>query len=244
MPTLLPKISLPTPAAPLRGSAPQTSDEWTLVTVLARHIGSAERLGLARHCKRASDVVLTLVALILLSPLLIGVALAVALTSQGPVLFAQTRVGKGGRLFKFYKFRSMVVNAEDLKIALAGQNEKDGPIFKMAHDPRVTRLGRTLRKYSLDELPQLINVLRGDMSLVGPRPPVPSEVVRYETWQLRRLSVTPGLTCIWQTSGRSRVSFEDWMRMDLDYIDSWSLTLDAKLILKTFATVIAADGAY
>jgi lipopolysaccharide/colanic/teichoic acid biosynthesis glycosyltransferase len=165
-------------------------------------------------------------------------------TSQGPVFFAQTRVGKGGKTFKLFKFRTMVVNAEELKLQLLSQNETDGPVFKMQRDPRVTVLGRLLRRYSLDELPQLLNILQGDMSVVGPRPPVPKEVEQYEPWQRRRLSVTPGLTCIWQTSGRSNIGFEEWMRMDLAYIDQWSLSLDVKLILKTFKVVVQADGAY
>lgn len=229
---------------PLGGLAPETPDERRLVFSLARDIDVVERRSLAGVMKRAADVLLAGGALFALAPMLIVAALAVRFTSQGPILFAQTRVGRGGRLFRFYKFRSMVVNAEELKAELAAQNEHAGPIFKMKRDPRITRVGRFLRKYSVDELPQLLNVIRGDMSIVGPRPPVPSEVVKYESWQLRRLSVTPGLTCIWQTSGRSRVTFEEWMRMDLEYIDTWSLGLDAKLVLKTFRTVLLADGAY
>lgn len=194
--------------------------------------------------KRLVDVIAASIALIIFSPLLLLIILAIKLTSRGPIFFSQTRVGLGGRTFKLYKFRSMIVNADEMKDSLEKNNEKDGPIFKMKHDPRITPVGRFLRKYSLDELPQLLNVLKNDMSLVGPRPPVPREVVQYEDWQLRRLSVQPGLTCIWQTSGRSKLTFEEWMRMDLQYIDHWNLSLDMKLILKTVKVVITADGAY
>ncbi len=194
--------------------------------------------------KRMLDVLLAAVALICLSPLLLLITIAIKTTSRGPIFFTQTRVGLGGRTFKLYKFRSMVVNADSLKDSLEKQNEKDGPIFKMKHDPRITPVGRFIRKYSLDELPQLINILKNDMSLVGPRPPVPREVVQYKEWQLRRLSVQPGLTCIWQTSGRSKLTFDEWMRMDLQYIDDWNLRLDFKLIVKTVKVVITADGAY
>jgi lipopolysaccharide/colanic/teichoic acid biosynthesis glycosyltransferase len=141
------------------------------------------------------------------------------------------------------KFRSMVVNAEELKAKLAAENEQSGPVFKMKHDPRVTWIGRFIRKYSIDELPQLLNVLRGDMSLVGPRPPVPSEVAKYEAWQLRRLSVQPGLTCIWQVSGRNQISFEDWMYLDMQYIDHWSLSQDFNLLFRTVPVVITGRGA-
>jgi lipopolysaccharide/colanic/teichoic acid biosynthesis glycosyltransferase len=141
------------------------------------------------------------------------------------------------------KFRTMVENAEALKAQLASVNEMDGPVFKMKKDPRITPIGRFLRKFSIDELPQLINVLRGDMSVVGPRPPVPSEVARYEPWQRRRLSVRPGLTCIWQVSGRNEISFEQWMYMDLQYIDNWSFLKDVGLILKTLPVVVTGRGA-
>jgi lipopolysaccharide/colanic/teichoic acid biosynthesis glycosyltransferase len=141
------------------------------------------------------------------------------------------------------KFRSMVVNAEELKAKLAAQNEQGGPVFKMKRDPRVTKVGRFIRKFSVDELPQLVNVLRGEMSIVGPRPPVPSEVAKYEAWQRRRLSVRPGLTCVWQVSGRNQISFEEWMLLDMRYIDNWSLSQDIQLILKTFPVVFTGRGA-
>lgn len=193
--------------------------------------------------KRMFDIVTSALALWALSPLLLGVAALIKLTSKGPVLFRQTRVGLNGRPFHMLKFRTMVVNAEALKASLAAQNEMDGPVFKMKHDPRITPLGRFLRKFSIDELPQLVNVLRGDMSVVGPRPPVPNEVAKYEAWQRRRLSVRPGLTCIWQVSGRNQISFEQWMYMDMQYIDHWSFSKDIQLILKTVPVVLTGHGA-
>jgi lipopolysaccharide/colanic/teichoic acid biosynthesis glycosyltransferase len=148
-----------------------------------------------------------------------------------------------GRTFNMLKFRSMVTDAEQLKATLASLNEQSGPVFKMRKDPRVTRVGRFIRRYSIDELPQLINVLRGDMSVVGPRPPVPDEVLKYEPWQRRRLSVRPGLTCIWQVSGRNQISFEQWMYLDMQYIDHWSLARDFHLIFRTVPVVISGRGA-
>jgi exopolysaccharide biosynthesis polyprenyl glycosylphosphotransferase len=193
--------------------------------------------------KRLFDIVASGAALAFLSPLLIATVVAVKLTSRGPILFRQERAGLHGRAFKMLKFRSMVVNAEELKARLMAQNEMSGPVFKMKHDPRITRVGRFIRKYSIDELPQLINVLRGDMSIVGPRPPIPSEVAKYEAWQRRRLSVRPGLTCVWQVSGRNQISFEDWMLLDMRYIDHWSLAQDFNLILKTVPVVLTGRGA-
>ena len=193
--------------------------------------------------KRCVDFVASFVALLLLSPLLLVVAALIKLTSRGPVFFPQERVGQFGRPFKMLKFRSMVVNAEALKAALAAQNEQTGPVFKMQHDPRVTKVGRFIRKFSIDELPQLFNVLRGQMSIVGPRPPIPSEVAHYQAWQRRRLSVPPGLTCIWQVSGRNQISFEDWMYLDMQYIDNWSLKEDLRLIAKTVPVVVTGRGA-
>ena len=193
--------------------------------------------------KRLFDIVSSAVALWLLLPLLVGVALLIKLTSRGPVFFKQTRVGLHGKPFNMLKFRSMVVNAEELKAKLEAQNEQTGPVFKMKNDPRITGIGRFIRKYSIDELPQLINVLRGDMSVVGPRPPLPTEVAKYEPWQRRRLSVRPGLTCIWQVSGRNQISFEEWMYLDMQYIDHWSLKNDLNLILKTVPVVLTGRGA-
>ncbi|XXF78063.1 sugar transferase [Myxococcaceae bacterium GXIMD 01537] len=193
--------------------------------------------------KRLFDIAVSAVALWMLLPLFGVVALAIKLTSRGPILFKQLRVGQHGRPFHMMKFRSMVVNAEELKEKLAAQNEQTGPVFKMKHDPRVTWVGRFIRKFSIDELPQFINVLRGEMSIVGPRPPVPGEVARYETWQRRRLSVRPGLTCIWQVSGRNQISFEEWMYLDMQYIDHWSLKDDLHLLLRTVPVVITGKGA-
>jgi exopolysaccharide biosynthesis polyprenyl glycosylphosphotransferase len=195
--------------------------------------------------KRAMDVAVSLIALLIAAPLFVlPAALLVRLTSPGPVVFRQKRVGRNGRLFTLYKLRTMVEDAESLKESLEDRNEVDGHAFKIRKDPRVTPVGRVLRKLSIDELPQLWNVLRGDMSLVGPRPPLPGEVARYERWQRRRLSMRPGITCIWQVSGRSDVAFNRWMEMDLEYIDNWSLGLDLKILLKTIPSVFTARGAH
>lgn len=175
-------------------------------------------------------------------PVFLVSALAIKVESRGPVMFRQTRLGLNGKPFKLYKFRTMTIDAEDRKEDLLNNNEMSGPVFKMKSDPRVTRIGRFLRKFSIDELPQFINVLKGEMSLVGPRPPLPEEVRRFEAWQHRKLSVKPGLTCLWQVNGRNDIDFEEWMRMDLRYIDSWSLWLDAKIIAKTFPTVVKGSG--
>jgi exopolysaccharide biosynthesis polyprenyl glycosylphosphotransferase len=194
--------------------------------------------------KRTLDTVLGLGFLIVLSPLLLFVALLVKLSSGGPVLYRQTRCGLGGRRFTVYKFRSMVEGAEEMRSQIAHLNEVDGPVFKIAEDPRCTPVGRWLRRTSLDELPQLWNVLRGDMSFVGPRPPVPEEVEKYEPWQRRRLRMRPGLTCLWALEGRSRLNFERWMQLDLSYIDGWSLWLDAKIFVRTIPHVLFGRGAW
>jgi lipopolysaccharide/colanic/teichoic acid biosynthesis glycosyltransferase len=193
--------------------------------------------------KRAIDLVGAVTALVILSPLLLVAAAAIKLTSPGPVFFTQMRGGLGGRPFKIYKFRTMCVDAEQQKKALRKFSEQNGPAFKMKNDPRITRLGAFLRKTSIDELPQLINVVLGDMSLVGPRPLPCDESDRCLPWQQRRLDVTPGLTCIWQVEGRSRVSFDDWARMDVRYIQSRSLVKDAKLIAQTLPAVVLRKGA-
>jgi exopolysaccharide biosynthesis polyprenyl glycosylphosphotransferase len=193
--------------------------------------------------KRAMDVAGATLALLLASPMLLLVALAIKLEDGGPIFFVQQRSGLYGRVFPMLKFRSMCVDAEKRKAALERLNEMSGPVFKMAEDPRITRVGRFIRRTSLDEFPQFWNVLRGEMSLVGPRPPLPSEVDRYARWQMRRLSMKPGITCIWQVSGRNNVDFDTWMRLDLQYIDSWSLFLDVKLLLRTIPAVISGSGA-
>jgi len=192
--------------------------------------------------KALVDRVVAICGLLLLAPLFAILALIIKLNSPGPVFFRQQRSGLNGRTFTLLKFRTMVANAEELKARLTGQNEMDGPVFKMKDDPRITSIGRMLRKTSLDELPQLINILRGDMSLVGPRPPLPAEVKDYHPWQRRRLSMKPGLTCIWQVSGRNNISFEKWMKMDLEYIDHWSLALDVKLLFRTVPAVMTGSG--
>jgi exopolysaccharide biosynthesis polyprenyl glycosylphosphotransferase len=193
--------------------------------------------------KRAIDVTLASIALVVLSPLLLGVALAIKLTSRGPVFFHQLRVGLRGRYFQMIKFRSMVVDAEARMAALVAQNEQTGPVFKMARDPRITTIGRIIRKYSIDELPQLFNILRGDMSIVGPRPPVPSEVAHYLPWQRRRLSVRPGLTCHWQVQGRNQIGFDEWMYLDMQYVDHSSLRTDLRLVAQTIPVVVTGQGA-
>ncbi len=194
--------------------------------------------------KRALDVVGALVGLVVGAPLLLLVALCIKLESRGPVLYRSKRVGRGGRVFTFYKLRSMVDGADRSRHHLSHLNETDGPVFKIARDPRVTRIGRFLRTTSIDEMPQLINVLRGDMSLVGPRPPLAEEVAQYEPWQLRRLDVRPGLTCLWQISGRSRIGFQEWMRLDLEYIRMQSFGLDLKILVRTIPAVLSREGAY
>jgi exopolysaccharide biosynthesis polyprenyl glycosylphosphotransferase len=193
--------------------------------------------------RRCADVVLASLLLVLLSPVFLVIALLIRLTSHGPVLFRQTRCGLHGRSFVFLKFRSMQLDAEALKSTLAAFNEMDGPAFKMTNDPRVTPMGRFLRRTSLDELPQLWNILKGDMSFVGPRPAVIEEVRQYEPWQRRRLSMKPGLTCLWQVSGRNELTFDEWMRLDLEYIDNWSLWLDLKIALLTIPAVVRGRGA-
>jgi lipopolysaccharide/colanic/teichoic acid biosynthesis glycosyltransferase len=194
--------------------------------------------------KRAIDLTGALLGLALLAPLILIIAGAVKLSSPGPIIFRQRRSGRGGKPFWMYKFRTMVADAEVRKKALLAQSEQDGPAFKIKNDPRVTRLGRVLRKTSLDELPQLWNVLKGDMSLVGPRPLPCAEADACEGWQRRRLDVTPGITCIWQVRGRSAVSFADWVRMDVQYIRSQSLQQDLKLLLLTVPAVLLRRGAH
>ena len=193
--------------------------------------------------KRIFDIVLSAASLVFLAIPMAALACAIKLTSKGPAIFEQTRCGLNGRAFKFYKFRSMVENAEALRAGIEHLNEKDGPAFKIADDPRLTVLGRFLRRYSIDEWPQFWNVLRGDMSFVGPRPAVPSEVERYEVWQRRRLRMRPGLTCLWAVRGRDKLDFATWMRMDLEYIDNWSLSLDMKILLQSIPRVLGGRGA-
>jgi lipopolysaccharide/colanic/teichoic acid biosynthesis glycosyltransferase len=193
--------------------------------------------------KRLMDVLGAGVLLILLSPLMIGAAIMVRLSSPGPIIFRQKRAGLGGKPFWFYKFRTMYIDAEQRKQELMHLNEAQGPVFKIANDPRVTPIGRNLRRMSIDELPQLWNVLKGDMSLVGPRPPTMDEIDKYTPWQRRRLEVQGGLTCIWQVSGRCLIPFEEWMRMDLRYSRKISPINDLSLLFKTVGAVLSRRGA-
>jgi lipopolysaccharide/colanic/teichoic acid biosynthesis glycosyltransferase len=196
-------------------------------------------------CKRAFDVVGSAAGLLILSPLLLLLSLLIWLQSGWPVLFSWNVVGLRGRPFTGFKFRTMVRDAEQMEASLAAHNEMSGPAFKMRSDPRVTRMGRVLRRYSLDELPQLWSVLVGDMSLVGPRPPRLDEYARFAPWHRRRLAVTPGITCLWQVSGRADINdFDDWVRLDIAYIDSWSLLLDFTILFRTIGAVVRGKGAY
>jgi len=193
--------------------------------------------------KRGLDVGVAALVLLLGLPAVGAIAFLIKLTSGGSVLFRQTRCGLNGRFFTLYKFRTMVEGAEERRGELMHLNEMNGPVFKLRSDPRVTAVGRFLRKFSLDELPQLWNVLRGDMSLVGPRPPIPEEVARYQRWQRRRLAMKPGLTCLWQISGRNNLDFDRWIELDLEYIDSWTPLLDLKILVKTIPVVLSGKGA-
>lgn len=211
------------------------SDQVNLVDVPSNNISI--------FLKNIGDIYFSMLALILLSPVFLLLGLLIRIDSRGPIFFLQERIGLRGRKFKVYKFRTMVVDAEKLLAKLKAENEADGPVFKMKHDPRITRIGRFLRKTGLDELPQLINVFNGEMSLIGPRPPLEHEVKEYKRWQLRRLSVKPGITCTWQVvPDRHNVSFEEWMKLDMGYIDNWNIFKDVKLFVKTIRTFITAGG--
>lgn len=194
--------------------------------------------------KRLIDIVGSLCGIILLSPLFLIVAILIKLEDpKGKVFFAQERNGRYPKTFKMYKFRSMVHNAEELLKDLMDRNEQTGPVFKINDDPRITKVGKFIRKTSIDELPQLFNVLKGDMSLVGPRPPIPHEVEQYNSYQMQRLAVKPGLTCIWQVSGRNNIGFDEWVEMDIEYIKTRNLWLDIKLIFKTVGVLFGDDNA-
>lgn len=193
--------------------------------------------------KRLFDLVLAIVGIALTGPIMLICAIFIKLSSPGPIFFRQRRSGLNGREFLMYKFRTMDPNAESNQAKIAHLNESSGPVFKIKNDPRVTKIGKMLRRWSLDELPQLFNVVKGDMAIVGPRPPIPAEVAKYDRWQRRRLSMRPGLTCIWQIKGRHHIGFEEWMRLDLLYIDHWSLRLDLLILFKTVATVVSGSGA-
>ena len=218
---------------------------WEVFNSQATHSSKAHgRIALVRAAQRVLDSVVSAVLLLALLPVFLLIAAFIRLDSPGSVLFIQRRVGRNGREFPMYKFRSMVPDAEAKRATLEVKNERNGPVFKMKNDPRITRVGRIIRKYSLDELPQLVNVLKGDMSLIGPRPALPREVALYTPQQRQRLAVTPGLTGLWQVSGRSNLSFERNVELDIYYIQNQSFTLNLVILLKTIPTVIAGDGAY
>ena len=194
-------------------------------------------------CKRTLDVIVSALLLVLLSPIFLLLSWLVKLTSPGPVLYEWKVVGENGRPFSSHKFRSMVVEADQLKDSLLAKNEMTGPVFKLSHDPRITTVGAWMRRYSLDELPQLYSVLIGDMSLVGPRPPLQSEYKHFTEYQKQKLSVKPGITCLWQISGRNNIrDFDEWVSLDLEYIQNWSLWLDVSILAKTFFAVVSGSG--
>lgn len=208
-----------------------------------KDISSKENKIIYNFIKRLIDIFVSLLGLIVLLPILIIIPVIIRIDSRGPIIFSQDRIGKNGDIFKMYKFRSMVVNAESLKEELANKNEMSGPMFKMKDDPRITKIGKFIRKTSIDELPQLINVLKGEMSLVGPRPSLPKEVEKFESWMLKRLDVKPGLTCYWQVMGRNNIDFEEWMKLDIKYVDERTTLLDIKLIFKTFFVLFGDQNA-
>ena len=194
-------------------------------------------------CKRVMDIIGSAITLALLTPLMSVLAMLVKVTSAGPVFYRWRVVGKDGKPFLGYKFRSMIANAEQLRATLAHRNEMTGPVFKLARDPRLTRLGAWMRRYSMDELPQFYSVLKGDMSLVGPRPPLVTEYTEFTEFQKQKLAVKPGITCLWQVSGRNEITdFDEWVRLDLQYIRDWSLILDLKILIKTVREVFAGSG--
>lgn len=226
----------------------QVSPDWLRLRLRYRHpimFWFSMHSPTGAFAKRAMDVMLSGLALLMLSPVFLATALAIRIDSRGPVFFRQVRVGRGGFHFGFWKFRSMVPNAEALKAKLEAQNESgQGVIFKMKNDPRITRVGRFIRKYSIDELPQFLNVLTGQMSIVGPRPPVPKEVVMYDNDSWRRLEVIPGLTCIWQVSGRSNIGFRDQVKLDILYLLRQNVFSDLRLMFLTVPAVLKGEGAF
>ncbi len=224
-------------------AAAQAASSYMPVDV-AWHAASAEEGFYLRVGKRALDIVGAAIGLLLTAPLIILAAVMVKLDSEGPIFYRSVRLGHNQRPFMFYKMRSMHDGAHAHRHKILHLNEVDGPVFKMSNDPRITRTGRFLRKTSIDELPQLFNVLRGDMSLVGPRPPIPEEVAKYEPWQRRRLDVKPGVSCLWQISGRSTLGFDEWMRLDMEYIRRQSLSLDLQILLRTIPAVLSGRGAF
>ena len=208
------------------------------------YVEQIQRGGWHAVAKRAFDIVVAAAALVITAPIGLVAAIAVKRSSPGPVIFAQERVGQDGRTFRIFKFRTMVTDADTIKHELAEHNEADGPMFKMANDPRVTKAGAWLRKLSIDEIPQFWNVLRGEMSVVGPRPALPAEVEQWTDDVHERLRVLPGITGMWQVSGRSETTFDEYKRLDLYYVDNWSLAHDARIVLRTFSAVMARRGAH
>jgi len=206
--------------------------------------GVERRLGYDTAIKRLVDIVLAVLGLVASAPIWIAIVVAIKLDTPGPAIFMQERIGLNGRPFRFYKFRSMYADAEERLAEVLAQNETDGPVFKMRHDPRVSKVGKFLRRTSLDELPQLVNVLKGEMSMVGPRPPLPHEVAAYRPADMIRLSVKPGLTCLWQVRGRSTVGFEAWMEYDREYVRRLSPRLDLEILVQTVWAVVSCRGAY
>jgi exopolysaccharide biosynthesis polyprenyl glycosylphosphotransferase len=234
------EAKIPTDIFPLRSSK-TTVSRYLDVAVIDLY--TSPKMTLELIIKRIMDVTISLVLTLLLLPIFLIISILIKVGSEGPILFRQQRVGYNGRTFTLFKFRTMVKDAEKLKDTLRDRNEMDGPVFKMKDDPRVTSIGAILRRTSLDELPQLFNVLKGDMSLVGPRPPVPPEVAQYALPDRRRLSMKPGITGIWQVSGRNNIPFSRWMEMDREYIDQWSLWLDLKILFRTIPVVLKREGA-
>lgn len=217
-----------------------TGKELEVVNMQLINIANQNRY---EKIKRFFDICLGTAALVVLSPLLLVIAILIYLEDKGPVIYSQTRIGKDGRAFKLYKFRSMCVDADEKLKDLQKLNERDGPVFKIKNDPRVTKVGKFIRKTCIDELPQLVNIIKGDMSIVGPRPPLPNEVEQYNSYQKQRLLVVPGLTCYWQIQKGEKTTFDEWVELDLKYIKERSILLDFRLILLTFKVILSGKGA-
>jgi lipopolysaccharide/colanic/teichoic acid biosynthesis glycosyltransferase len=237
---VIPKFVLEYASSTLDTGSARAESSWGLPSIVL----SSVAWPIEQECaKRLMDVIVSTVLLVVLSPLLITIGILVKRSSPGPMLYRWKVLGRNNRQFVGYKFRTMVDNADELKHGLLKENEMQGPVFKMKKDPRITSIGRVLRKYSLDELPQLWSVFKGDMSLVGPRPVFRSEFERFEFWQMRKLSVRPGITCLWQVNGRNKIAdFGDWIRLDLKYIDNWTFWLDLKILAQTALTVVRGTG--
>lgn len=217
-----------------------TGKELEVVNMQLINIANQNRY---EKIKRFFDICLSAAALVVLSPLLLVIAILIYLEDKGPVIYSQTRIGKDGQAFKLYKFRSMCVDADEKLKDLQKLNERDGPVFKIRDDPRVTKIGKFIRKTCIDELPQLVNIIKGDMSIVGPRPPLPNEVEQYNSYQKQRLLVVPGLTCYWQIQKGEETTFDEWVELDLKYIKERSILLDFRLILLTFKVILSGKGA-